>query len=135
MVDIDNFKLYNDTNGHVKGDECLIKVANAIKDIIKRPGDLLARYGDEEFAILLYNTDVDGAAVIAEKIRANIENLAIWHKPLNSVLTVSSGVAAMIPSENINPVNLIDTADRAMYKSKNNGGNTVTKGSLLLEDK
>lgn len=135
MVDIDNFKLYNDTNGHVKGDECLIKVANAIKDIIKRPGDLLARYGGEEFAILLYNTDVDGAAVIAEKIRANVENLAIWHKPLNSALTVSSGVAAMIPSENINPVNLIDTADRAMYKSKNNGGNTVTKGSLLLEDK
>jgi diguanylate cyclase (GGDEF)-like protein len=127
MIDIDNFKLYNDTYGHLAGDKCLKIVADVIKDTIKRPGDFVARFGGEEFVVLLSNTRENGAATVAEEIRVKIEKLGIRNKELGSFITVSLGVAAKIPNEDISSDILINSADRAMYQSKKDGRNRVTK--------
>lgn len=127
MVDIDYFKLFNDNYGHLAGDEALKLVADGLKKEAKRPGDLVARYGGEEFAVLLPETDLDGAACLAENLRARIEALNITHEysPLIKQVTVSLGVAAVIPSHSL-PMNiLIERADKALYRAKQNGRNRV----------
>lgn len=127
VVDIDHFKAYNDTYGHLKGDECLKTVAKTLKDIVKRPGDLAARFGGEEFVVLLPETNLEGACYVAEKIKAAIENLGIPH--INSKVaphvTVSIGVASTMPREEISPEDLIQASDQALYKAKNSGRNRV----------
>jgi diguanylate cyclase (GGDEF)-like protein len=129
MIDIDNFKLYNDTYGHLAGDQCLKWVADVIKDTVKRSGDFVARIGGEEFVVLLSNTHEYGAAAVAEEIRNRIEKLGAGNKELRSIITVSAGVAARIPNENMKSDNLINAADRALYQSKKAGRNRVTKES------
>jgi diguanylate cyclase (GGDEF)-like protein len=127
MIDIDYFKLFNDTYGHLAGDECLKKVAATINGIIKRPMDFAGRYGGEEFAVILPATDEQGAMTVGEKIRLTIEVAAIPHKRsyLGGVVTVSIGVAVMIPKVTTDAVLLIDAADQALYTAKSSGRNQV----------
>jgi diguanylate cyclase (GGDEF)-like protein len=125
MIDIDNFKIFNDTYGHLSGDQTLIKIAEVIKGIAKRPGDLAARYGGEEFVVLLMNTTAEGAIIIAEKIRRKIEELEIENREIKSVITVSLGVASAVPEKEMVPNELIDAADKALYKAKEEGRNKV----------
>jgi diguanylate cyclase (GGDEF)-like protein len=125
MIDIDRFKVFNDTYGHLEGDKALIRIAEVIKDAIKRPGDLAARYGGEEFVVLLMNTTEEEAAVVAEKIRRRVEELGIENKEIKSILTVSLGVASVVPAVKMMAEELIAKADRALYRAKEEGGNKV----------
>ena len=125
MCDIDFFKTYNDTYGHLQGDDCLIKVATALKSSMRRKGDLVARYGGEEFVIVLPNTDVEGALLIAENLRANVDDLDIPHR-LSSVkpnVTISLGVAIGFANPADLPETLIEASDNALYQAKNDGRN------------
>lgn len=128
MIDIDYFKKYNDTYGHLVGDECLKKVAGILASTAARAGDLAARYGGEEFAVLLPNTDSVGTAVVAEALRSAISGLQIEHSgsPL-AVVTVSAGIATVYPcrEESQSPAVLLDRADRALYQAKAAGRNNV----------
>jgi len=129
MIDVDHFKLYNDRYGHLKGDECLQSVAVAINAALNRPGDLAARFGGEEFAIVLPNCNTKGAAVIAERIRLCICDLAITHVDnQGEIVTISLGVSTLQrPGKHTDPASdLLDCADHAMYESKANGRNRVT---------
>jgi diguanylate cyclase (GGDEF)-like protein len=126
-ADIDFFKPYNDTFGHQEGDECLRKVAMAIRAQVKRPADLAARTGGEEFFLLLPGTDQDGALAMAENIREAIASLAIPHpaSPIASVVTVSLGVATMVPPASTEASLFIASADQALYHAKGLGRNRV----------
>jgi diguanylate cyclase (GGDEF)-like protein len=125
MIDIDYFKLFNDTYGHLSGDQTLIRIAEVIKSVIKRPGDLAARFGGEEFVVMLIGTTAKGAVVVAEEIRKGIEELGIENRGINSVITVSLGVASVVPDNEMEPDELIGAADRALYKAKEEGRNKV----------
>jgi len=127
MADIDSFKLYNDTYGHTKGDETLYQVAQAIKDVLKRPTDFVARYGGEEFVVILANTQEAGAKIIAEDIRMAVVDLKIPHASDNEeFVTLSLGVsAAEIPYSEMASTELVEQADKALYKAKDNGRNQV----------
>lgn len=128
MIDIDHFKAYNDHYGHQGGDDCLMKVAGALKSALGRPHDLLARYGGEEFAAVLPDTPLEGALHIAENLRGAVEGLHISQvkSAYSKYVTVSLGVAAMVPDarETI-PAVLIAAADRALYRAKAQGRNRV----------
>ena len=126
MIDIDNFKSFNDTYGHQAGDDCLRHVANAIAASPQRPSDLVARYGGEEFCVVLPDTPKDPALDMAERVRENVKNLAIVHSdsPEYEVVTVSVGVAtAMPPDEKIGYKGLIKIADEHLYHAKESGRN------------
>jgi len=127
LSDIDHFKLYNDTYGHLAGDDCLRAVATAIKECAKRPMDLVARYGGEEFAVVLPNTNADGAVHIAETICREVVNLRVRHPESSTgeFLTLSCGVAAMVPREESTPEALVAAADEALYEAKKQGRNRV----------
>jgi diguanylate cyclase (GGDEF)-like protein len=125
MIDIDHFKLYNDTYGHAAGDECLKAVAQAIKNTIKRPADFCARYGGEEFVVLLPDTTLDAARILAENIRANVEDMKLAHKecPPSYVVSVSVGIAATIGSPTTTYELVLQQSDKALYKAKERGRN------------
>ncbi|MTI81859.1 MAG: diguanylate cyclase [Firmicutes bacterium] len=127
MCDIDFFKAYNDTYGHLNGDECLKKIAEKLLESVKRPHDLVARYGGEEFAVILPNTDKNGAAFVAEELRANVKALNIEHKnsDVSKVVTISVGVATLVPELDSSPEILITTADKTLYQAKNEGRDRV----------
>jgi len=127
MGDIDYFKNYNDTYGHLEGDACLRKVANRFCEILKRPGDLVGRWGGEEFACILPETEIGGAVTVAERIRKGIIDLAIPHlsSPIAPVVTVSLGVTTMVPKPGQDPIELIRRSDEALYKAKKAGRNRV----------
>lgn len=129
MCDIDFFKLYNDRHGHLAGDECLKKVAAVLGASLRRPGDLAARYGGEEFALVLPNTEAKGAMAMAELCRQHIEALALPNQPDRNV-TLSIGVASMVPKANAMPLDLIDYADRALYQAKRAGRNRVEQATM-----
>ncbi len=125
MIDIDDFKHYNDRNGHLAGDECLKKVAEVISSTI-RSGDVITRYGGEEFLVILPATDKDGAKIAAEKIRKNIENTYFDYQefqPLGKI-TVSIGVATY-PTDAQDEKLLLEIADKCLYKAKISGKNKV----------
>ncbi|MGF6993525.1 diguanylate cyclase (GGDEF)-like protein [Paraburkholderia sp. GAS32] len=128
MLDVDCFKQYNDIYGHAAGDECLRTISGLIRDLTAgRPGDLAARYGGEEIAVLLPNTDVARAVAIADNIRSAIRSLEIEHSgnPTGFV-TISAGVDARIPIRGAGePTELILAADKALYEAKNMGRNRV----------
>jgi diguanylate cyclase (GGDEF)-like protein len=123
LMDIDHFKLYNDHYGHLEGDNCLRLVAKVIKSNCKRAGDLAARYGGEEFGILIFNDGVDSAEHICTAIRRDLKKLAISHeKSLTSdLVTLSMGIASMVPDADGSSSSLINAADQALYHAKNDG--------------
>ena len=127
MCDVDCFKIYNDVYGHQQGDNCLQQVAKSISSALKRPGDILARYGGEEFAIILPQTPQSGAAIVGEAIRSAVKDLKIPHHNslVDSVVTVSLGVASTIPDAVDNPQLLIEAADLALYQAKERGRDCV----------
>lgn len=129
IADIDYFKLFNDTYGHPAGDACLRQVAECIRQASKRSGDLAARYGGEEFAMVLPATDRTGAALVADRIVASVEQLKIPHSaaPLG-FLTISVGVATSeMMTDNANDANaLLKSADDALYASKQAGRGRMT---------
>ena len=130
MLDIDHFKEYNDQYGHQEGDCCLQRVAEVLSSSIQRAGDLVARYGGEEFVAILPGLTIQSAGEIAEKIRLAVENLRMPHSgnTLASIVTISIGVASMIPNPEAQPAALIHQADDCLYKAKHAGRNRVVAG-------
>ena len=127
LCDIDYFKDYNDTYGHIRGDECLITVTKTLREAVQRPADIVARYGGEEFAIILPDTDRNGAIKIAEKLRTSIENLNIPHRnsKIRDHVTISLGVATIIPDSTVTKEIFLTKADDALYEAKENGRNRI----------
>ena len=125
MLDIDFFKLYNDTYGHPAGDECLRRVALAVNDALRRPGDFVARYGGEEFVCVLPRTDSTGAMEVAEILRTRVSDLNIAHSssPVLDCVTISLGLATVAPGANASIQGLIAAADGALYAAKRAGRN------------
>ena len=128
MCDIDQFKCYNDSYGHLAGDDCLRRVAELRGKLLERPAALVARYGGEEFISVLPETGLAGAQVTAEKIRAAVEALAIPHQcsRVAPVLTVSLGVASVVPTAEMDPDDLISVADSHLYLAKQGGRNRLS---------
>lgn len=127
MIDIDHFKEYNDSLGHCAGDQCLKKVATTLKAAVHRPGDILARVGGEEFVVLLPETNLANATLMAEQMRLRINALTMLHpsSPSGDRLTISLGAASLYPSPKRVPTDLIDQADRNLYAAKRSGRNRV----------
>lgn len=126
MFDIDYFKNFNDTYGHLRGDECLREVAQTVKACLKRSSDVVCRYGGEEFAVILPETNNEGALIVAEKIKSAIDSLAIPHigSDIGSI-TASVGIATIIPGPFSDPKVIIGRADIALYNAKKAGRNTI----------
>jgi diguanylate cyclase (GGDEF)-like protein len=127
MIDIDHFKLYNDHYGHIAGDHCLQQVARELQRGARRISDSVARYGGEEFVCLMPDCSAEAAMNVAELIRERIRALLIPHitSKIDSILTVSQGVAAMVPSRDTVPSELIRRADQALYQAKLQGRDRV----------
>ncbi|MEH1832892.1 MAG: EAL domain-containing protein [Nostoc sp.] len=129
LCDVDYFKLYNDTHGHLAGDDALRQVAKAISQTGKHPGDLVARYGGEEFAVILPNTDSERAITVARDIQSNVSALQMphHHSHVSEFITLSLGVATIIPHSQLSPATLIAAADQGLYKAKAQGRNCVVQ--------
>jgi len=127
MADIDYFKDFNDRYGHREGDVCLKRVAAELTSSARRPADLVARYGGDEFAVILPATDRKGAEEMADSMRVRVAGLRLkaGRDGGTEHMTISLGVATMVPHENYNPSLLVDTADKALYKAKEDGRNRV----------
>ncbi len=123
LLDVDEFKRYNDHYGHLAGDDCLKQVAQTISDTIKRPTDLVTRYGGEEFAIVLPFTTLTGASQVAKAIRIAINSLCLPHvtSSVSDYLTLSQGISCMVPQLELSLETLIATADKALYRAKEQG--------------
>jgi diguanylate cyclase (GGDEF)-like protein len=131
FIDIDHFKQFNDTYGHQAGDDCLKSVAEAIANQSLRPSDLTARYGGEEFAIILPGINLAGAMKVAERVREAVYNLDYPHTGNSAAgcVTISIGVSSLIPSVGQNANLLVEVADQALYKAKEQGRNRVVEGA------
>ncbi|MEM9511700.1 MAG: diguanylate cyclase [Cyanobacteria bacterium P01_E01_bin.48] len=127
LCDIDYFKQYNDTYGHLVGDTCLQQVARAIQQVLERPLDLAARFGGEEFAVILRDADAIGGNTVAEKIQAGIAELQIPHSAsaISEMVTISAGIAATIPNTELNVETFINEADSALYTAKQEGRDRI----------
>ena len=127
MIDVDYFKPYNDTHGHVSGDNVLRSVAATIRREISQPRDLVARFGGEEFAVVLPGIGSGGARLLAEKMRRDVAALALPHagSAVSEHLTISIGVATLTPAEGIAETALVEEADAALYRAKRDGRNRV----------
>lgn len=138
LIDVDAFKQYNDGYGHQDGDTCLKTVASTLAQALRRPTDLAARYGGEEFAAILSDTSPEGAAALAEAMRAAVEAQGIPHRhsPAGPVVTISLGVASCVPDrgDESGYLALIKAADRALYAAKADGRNTVRLFSAPLAE-
>lgn len=130
LADIDFFKRYNDTLGHPAGDRCIVEVARVLTTNARRAGDLAARFGGEEFALLLPATGGADAALVAERTRAALEALAMPHPDgAAPVVTASLGVATFVPESDGDPERLVATADAALYRAKREGRNRVVSAT------
>lgn len=127
MVDIDFFKLYNDSYGHLQGDECLKKVATALQHGLHRPADLLIRYGGEEFMALLPDTGREGALAVGSTMQAKVAATQLQHgsSSVSHYVTVSIGIATVKPDEGMPVEKLIAVADLALYQAKQEGRNRI----------
>ena len=124
LVDVDHFKAYNDTYGHLGGDAVLAGVGLCLLGALERPGDFAGRYGGEEFVVLLPNTDAHGAVKVAERIRNDVADLREPHlATAEGCVTVSIGIAAMMPRSDLPAADLMTAADLALYRAKNDGRN------------
>ena len=126
MIDVDHFKLYNDSYGHPEGDACLTRIGETLARIAAETMGFAGRYGGEEFCLLLPNTDVQKALEIGEIVRAAVQDLALPHKTSSySIVTASVGVAGTLPNDAQAPSDLIEAADAALYAAKHRGRNAV----------
>tara|TARA_R110002124_G_scaffold23065_15_gene85926 strand:- start:182 stop:2074 length:1893 start_codon:yes stop_codon:yes gene_type:complete len=134
LCDVDYFKRYNDFYGHLEGDDALCKVAHCLSATLQREVDAVARYGGEEFAIILPDTNLDGAMKIAERVNRAVRDLHILHQgsAVSHELTMSCGVAAIVPTEKLRPGDLVGLADSALYSAKEKGRNRVAAASSEL---
>lgn len=123
MIDVDNFKAYNDGFGHLAGDEVLKRVAHAVRDSLHRPADLAARFGGEEFVVVLPGTNGEGARVVGERICARVRDLGVAHGAPGAgpIVTVSVGGAAVMPVRGLLASELLAAADQALYAAKHGG--------------
>ena len=135
MIDVDYFKPYNDTYGHVAGDNVLRSVATTIRREIRQPRDLVARFGGEEFAVVLPGTGSAGARLLAEKMRRDVAGLALPHvgSAVSEHLTISIGVATLTPAPGLAETALIEEADAALYRAKRDGRNRVAFSTHVTE--
>ncbi|HEY8602164.1 MAG TPA: diguanylate cyclase, partial [Thermomicrobiales bacterium] len=129
LADVDHFKRFNDTYGHQEGDGCLTAVAEALGECANRSSDLAARYGGEEFALILPGTDIEGARAVGERLLTNVTARAIPHRAssVGPIVSISAGVASVIPDEKLSTSALIAAADQALYQAKEAG-----RGRLML---
>jgi len=127
LLDIDHFKNYNDYYGHIEGDRCLTKVAQALQSLFQRSGEVVARYGGEEFAVILPHTDCEAATKMAEAIIDRVNNLSLEHAASKTadIVTVSVGVSSLYPLKGVPSTELVKKADEALYNAKANGRNQV----------
>ncbi len=125
LLDVDNFKLYNDNYGHIQGDKCLVSIANALSELFVRSGEVVGRYGGEEFVILLSHTDKDKLCKDAERIQNKLKALNIIHDFSDAapLVTVSQGLLHLQPSGKENVESLYQKVDTALYKAKQAGRN------------
>lgn len=135
MCDIDHFKNYNDTYGHVEGDNCLKAVAGCISNQVNRSGELVARFGGEEFAVILPNCSLEQSMALAENIRIAVEQtlIPVHHPDKTTSVTLSVGVACIIPDTNFTSRQLIRTADKALYEAKSKGRNQCVSSPSLSD--
>lgn len=133
LADVDFFKRYNDRYGHQAGDGCLRSVARALSETVGRPYDLVARYGGEEFVCVLPKTDLSGAVEIAQRMQERVRALGIEHSAsdVDSVVTISLGVATLIPSGDLEYQTLVEAADQQLYKAKSAGRGRVCSASTV----
>jgi diguanylate cyclase (GGDEF)-like protein len=127
LCDIDAFKIYNDTYGHLAGDTCLGQVARVLRQCLHHPGDLVARYGGEEFVVVLPRTTLAEAQVVAQRLQREVLGLRIPHRqsPVAAVVTVSIGLACAVPEGTRQPTTLVQTADEQLYRAKHLGKNQI----------
>jgi diguanylate cyclase (GGDEF)-like protein len=131
MLDVDKFKAYNDTYGHQRGDSCLKQIAEACMDVVSRPGDLVARFGGEEFVVILPNTESEGAMAVAGEICEALRSRRLPHSGnAPGIVTISAGCATLVPKFGKHAPDLIEMADQALYSAKNNGRNQVCSGNI-----
>jgi diguanylate cyclase (GGDEF)-like protein/PAS domain S-box-containing protein len=132
MLDADKFKAYNDTYGHQRGDNCLKQIAEACMDVVSRPGDLVARFGGEEFVVILPNTENEGAMQVANEICESLRSRKLPHTGNQpGIVTISAGCATLIPKFGKHAPDLIEMADKALYKAKFNGRNQACNGDTV----
>jgi diguanylate cyclase (GGDEF)-like protein len=135
MLDVDKFKAYNDTYGHQRGDSCLKQIAEACMDVVSRPGDLVARFGGEEFVVVLPNTESEGAMQVGSEICEALRSRRLPHSGnVLGIVTISAGCATVIPKFGKHAPDLVEMADKALYKAKLDGRNTVVNGNLFESD-
>jgi diguanylate cyclase (GGDEF)-like protein len=132
MIDVDQFKLFNDAYGHLGGDECLRDLADTARGCVSRTRDMVARYGGEEFAVIMAETDLRGALIVAERIRSAIEGMGV---PQSSeaafpAITVSIGATAVDTTEGLTAEAFIEQADKALYRAKELGRNRTESWPL-----
>ena len=134
MVDIDHFKLYNDHYGHQSGDEALRRVAEILARCVQRSGELVARYGGEEFAVLLPGSDMESATTVAEGFLAQLAKADLAHiaSPTSPLLTMSIGVASVLPTPSAAPAQLVQSADNALYIAKHLGRNRAEQAPAFV---
>lgn len=134
MIDVDQYKSYNDNYGHIAGDECLYRVAQEINNCLFRPADLLARYGGDEFACILPETKTKEALTIAQRFLVNINSLSIPQSSsgLKNYVSISMGIATLIPERGLSPVDLINRADEQLLKVKKNRNSNIKYGVASL---
>ncbi|MGC8537041.1 MAG: GGDEF domain-containing protein, partial [Rhizomicrobium sp.] len=134
ILDIDYFKQYNDVYGHVDGDECLKRVANVLRDVAQRPRDLVARFGGEEFILLLPETDSEAAHRLAEVCQSRIAELGIAHakSAVSEVVTASIGVGTAVGTTKSSAREFIEAVDRALYAAKHGGRNRIELAEAAL---
>ena len=131
MIDVDYFKAYNDCYGHQQGDACLRQIATALQQALRRPGDMLFRYGGEEFCAVLPDTWQDDALQVAEALRANVQRLALPHAAAaGATVSVSLGVATQCARAQVDPAVLLVAADAALYDAKRGGRNRVAADAI-----
>lgn len=135
LLDIDAFKAFNDAYGHLEGDDCLVRIAQALQQSVNRPSDLVARYGGEEFVIVLPHTEAEGALAIADRIQQTIHQLAIPHarSGVAPIVTASMGIAVVRVTDHLDPEAAIARADAALYRAKQHRNTVILDAAYSYE--